>query len=179
MLRTNTYTWTQNRLETVQDQFRYLLMYGDVSEADIDKALYGVGLKVVQGIGIFGTDASGMRVAEVELRVDWNVNAQLTLTVPTIVGGLPGWKERQAPEIRVAGRRFAEVSRNLGLQTNYWVRFVRAVVADRARHRQLCDELGVSFDRGAPAWKSTPDERSETLLDLGEANVYIRRAGDR
>ncbi|MDQ7907647.1 hypothetical protein RB614_24295 [Phytohabitans sp. ZYX-F-186] len=173
-----TYTWTQTRLETVQDQFRYLLVYGSVDESKADKLLLGIHRQEFEAVGIFGTNASGQRVVEVELEVDWERHGLLTLSVPTLVGELPGWQERQAPEIRVAGRRFAEVVKLLELTTSFWVRFVPQVTEDPALHEQRCVFYGLGFRSGVPEWESTPEERTETFLDLGELDVTIRRASN-
>jgi hypothetical protein len=172
---TYTYTWAQTRVETIQDQFRYLLTYANVSDSYIDRVVYGVGEKVVLAVGLYGYDHSGLRVIEVELRIDWTLNAELTLSVPTITGGLSGWDGKQAPEVKVAGRRFADTAKEMGLSTNFWVSFVRNVTSNPARHTHWKGEL--SLGGTTPRWKSPPKERSETFLDLGEASIYIRRAG--
>jgi hypothetical protein len=174
-LQTFTYTWTQTRLETIQDQFRYLLTYGNVSDKHIDRVVDGVSKKAVQAVGLFGCDNSGLRVIEVELRVDWALSAELTLRVPKITGGLSGWDGKQAPEVKVAGRRFANTAQELRLATNYWVSFVRGVLSSPALHTQW--KQSMNLGGSVPAWKSSPKERNETFLDLGEASVYMRRAG--
>lgn len=175
MPQTYTYTWTQTRLETIQDQFRYLLTYADVSQNDIDKIVGAVGDKAVQAVGLYGSDSSRLRVIEVELRVDWELNAELTLTVPTITGGLSGWDGAQAPEVRVAGRRFADTARELGLSTNWWLHFVRSITSNADIHDQWKKALNLGGT--VPAWKSPPDEQDTTFLDLSEASIYMRRAG--
>lgn len=174
---TFTYTWTQTRLETVQDQFHSLMLYAGIKQSGIDHVLAAVGCKEIDALGIFGTDTSKLRVAEIELRVDWSISGRLTLTVPNISGGLPGWRDKEAPEVRVAGRRFAEVAKSMSLTTSYWVNFVPSIRADADRHRALCEKYGLAYKSSIPSWKSTPEERSETLLDLAEANIAIRRAG--
>ncbi|MBV9011133.1 MAG: hypothetical protein JO281_23055 [Pseudonocardiales bacterium] len=173
--KTYTYTWTETRLETIQDQFRYLLTYGGINEGDIDKIVHGVSEKAIQAVGIYGCDRSGLRVIEVELRVDWALSAELTLTVPTITSGLSGWDGKQAPEVKVAGRRFATAAKELGLSKSYWVSFVQNVHSNSALHAEWRQKLGVGGT--TPAWKSPPGERNERFLDLEEASIYIRRAG--
>ena len=69
--KTYTYTWTHTRLETIQDQFRYFMTYGNVDAAAIDNIVYGVGEKAVEAVGLFACDSSELRVLEAELRVDW------------------------------------------------------------------------------------------------------------
>lgn len=90
--RTYTYTWTQTRLETIQDQFRYLMTYAGFKGNNIDRLVDGVGERAVAAVGVYGCDSSGLRVIEVELRVDWERNAELTLTIPNISSGLSGWR---------------------------------------------------------------------------------------
>lgn len=175
---TYTYTWTQTRLETIQDQFHSLFLYGGISQKAIDRVLQAVGNKDIDGAAIYGTDSSQKRVVEVELRVDWSISGRLTLTVPTIVGGLPGWQEKEAPEVRVAGSRFAQVAKSLSLKTSYWVSFTSEVRADDSRYRTLCTKYGVSYKATPPDWKTPPEERDENLLDLPEANIALRRAGE-
>ena len=183
-VQTYTYTWTQTRVETIQDQFRYLLIYANVSNKHIDKVVSAVGEKVIEAVGVYGCDNSKKRVIEVELRIDWALNAKLTLTVPSITGGLPGWDGKQAPEIRVAGRRFADTANELKLSKSYWIRFTPAVLGKPALHNEWKRKLNLGGtvpdwkNAPVPGWKKPPIERSETFLDLGEATVYIRRAGD-
>ena len=45
--RTYTYTWTQTRLETIQDQFRYLMTYAGFKGNNIDRLVDGVGERAV------------------------------------------------------------------------------------------------------------------------------------
>jgi hypothetical protein len=137
---------------------------------------YAVGERVVQAVGIYGSDDSGVRIIEVELRIDWTLNAELTLSVPTITGGLSGWDGKQAPEVKVAGRRFANAVREMGLSTHIWVRFIPNVKNDPALHSYWKRELNLGGT--IPRWRSSPRERSETFLDLNEVSVYIRRASD-
>lgn len=174
---TFTYTWTQTRLETIQDQFHSLMLYAGINQTGIDNVLAAVGNKEIDALGIYGVDGSRLRVAEIELRVDWSISGRLTLTMPNISGGLPGWREKEAPEVRVAGRRFAEVTRSMSLVTSYWVNFTAPIRANPAQHQVLCKKYGLAYGSSAPAWKSAPEQRSETLLDLPEANIAIRRAG--
>ncbi len=172
---TYTYTWAQTRVETIQDQFRYLLTYADVSESRIDQVVDAVGEKAVEAIGLFGCDNSNERIIEVELRVDWTLSAQLTLTMPTITGGLSGWDGRQAPEVRVAGRRFSDTARSLNLSTNFWIGLAHRIRNNEALHSEWKKRLNIGGT--VPPWKNPPKERSETFLDLNEASIYIRRAG--
>src|ERR1019366_2196629 len=113
-------TWTRTRLETIQDQLRYFLAYGDVPDGDIEQVAYAVDEKAVREVGLYACDDSELRVIEVALRIDWPLGAELTLRAPTISGGLPGWDERQAPEVKVVGRRFARAAKELGLLPTKW-----------------------------------------------------------
>lgn len=175
--RTFTYTWTQTRLESIQDQFRFLMLYGGVPEGKADKILDAIGEKAVEAVGIYGCNASGLRVAEVELRVDWAVNSKLTLTYPTIFSGLPGWTDKETPEIRVAGRRFATLVKQQGLKASHWVLFTPSVRANEPGYARWLKRLNLSHG-AVPEWDKTPRERSDILFDLSEANVFIRRAGE-
>ena len=174
--RTYTYTWTQTRLETIQDQFRYLMTYAGFKGNNIDRLVDGVGERAVAAVGVYGCDSSGLRVIEVELRVDWERNAELTLTIPNISSGLSGWEDKQAPEIKVAGRRFAETTKEMRLKTGFWVAIVKELKAKPANHEEWKRKLNVVGT--TPAWKSPPQERDESLLDLDETRIYMRRAGD-
>jgi hypothetical protein len=178
--RTFTYTWTQTRLETIQDQFRYFMLYGNIDEESVETVVYGVGEKAVSAVGLYACDSSEKRVIEAELRVDWDLSAQLSLSVPTLGSGMTGWddEKRQAPEIKVAGRRFAETAAKLQLTTQHWVRFVPAVTENPELHRQWCDSLGLWFGGTVPEWKEPPVELApESLYDLPEAQISMRRAG--
>jgi hypothetical protein len=176
--KTFTYTWTQARLETIQDQFRFFLTYGAVAEAVIDKLVAAVGEKTIEAVGLYAYRTTGgkqKRVVEVELRVDWAHSAKLTLTMPTITGGLSGWDGKQAPEVKIAGRRFVEAANEMKLEKNYWVLFVAEVRNDKTLHERWTQKLNVTGT--LPDWERPPIEGGDALLDLGEASIYIRRAG--
>lgn len=173
---TFTYTWTQTRIETIQDQFRYLLIYGDIGETHIDRVMSAIGEKAIEAIGLYGKDSSGLRVIEIELQVDWARNAELTLTTPIITGGLPGWDSTQAPEVRVAGRRFAETVKSLGLSIGWWITLAPWVRNNSDLNSKWRSKLHMGGS--SPAWKSPPEERSENFLDISEATIIMRRASD-
>jgi hypothetical protein len=172
--RTFTYTWTQTRLETIQDQFRYFMTYGNVEPGPIDDVVYGVGEKAVQAVGLYACDSSGLRVIEVRLSVDWELSAKLSLSIPTL-GGLTGWDSTQAPEVKVAGRRFAEAAERLQLNISFWVLLLKTIRDDEKVYKAWCKRLGLGGT--APEWKDPPEERTETLFDLPEVQVSILRAG--
>lgn len=176
--RTYTHTWTQTRLEAVQDQFRHLLQYANIGDATIDKVVDAVGKKVVGSVGIYACDKTDHRVIEVELRVNWGTHAELTLQVPEIRSGLPGWLGHQSPEVRVAGHRFADVVREQGFAVYWWIGLASQVRQDPVLHQEWNQYLGISGN--ARPWKEhggtqpRADERSETLLDLPEAEIVMR-----
>lgn len=175
--RTFTYTWTHTRLETIQDQFRYFMTYGNVDDGYVEKVVYGIGEKAIQAVGLFACDSSGLRVIEAELRVDWELSAKLSLSIPNISSsGLTGWDGTQAPEIKVAGRRFAQTAERLQLAINFWVLFTPAVRASSSNHEAWCKRVGVAINNPPPNWKEQPEDRTDTLLDLREAQVTLRRA---
>jgi hypothetical protein len=153
--------WSHTRLESIQAQFGHLMTYGgNFVESSAFEVMRALADKAIQAVGLFACDSSGMRVIEVELRVDWELNARLSFSIPTITDGLSGWDGTQSPEVKVAGRRFEQAAGQLGLDIRYWTL-----------------PSGV-FSRGSvPGWKEEPAERAETLLDLQEIHVSIRRAG--
>lgn len=174
---TRTYTTVKTRLESIEDQYAHFLQYGGLSDAQAEKILLGIRNKWLIAVGLYVVDASGRRVAEVELRVDWSRHGELVLVEPTIDLGLPGWSGTQSPEVKIAGRRFAQLAKELELPVTYWVRFEPALRADAARYNELCPKVGVVPNNAVPEWKTNPDERRDNLLDLAEAEVIIRRAG--
>lgn len=87
-------------------------------------------------------------------------------------GGMSGWADRQAPEIKVTGRRFADMASDLRLSTNFWVALSASLKNDPARRSYWSAYLRLSGK--PPAWRRDPEERDETLLDLGEASIYMR-----
>jgi hypothetical protein len=174
--RTYTYTWTQTRLETIQDQFRYFMMFGGINSDYIDKIVYAVGEKAIETVALYAYEPSGLRVIEVQLTVDWKLSAELSLTIPTLKGGLSGWDDRTAPEVKVAGRRFQEAAERLQLKINSWIRFVRAIHDDEGDHERWKERLGLGGK--VPDWKEPPQmRRTDTLLDLSEVSVSILGAG--
>ncbi len=172
---TSSQTWTQTRAEMIQRQFRYLMFYGGASASRLDLLIEAVQHKVVQAVCVYGHDDSGERILEVELRVDWMRSALLEMSIPRIAAGLSGWDELQAPEIRVAGRRFASAATELRLSTGSWVELTREAKENPVLNDEWTRKLDIR--EGRPKWKSSPMEVSEIFLDLGEATIYLRRAG--
>jgi hypothetical protein len=153
------------------------MTYGNVTEKSVEKVVYGVGEKVIEAVGLFACDSSGLKVIEAELKVDWDLNATLSLSIPTITSGLSGWGDgRQAPEIKVAGRRFAQTAERLQLKVRFWVQFARSILSDPKTHEAWCARVGVTYGSRPPDWKATPDNLPETLMDLSEIEITLRRA---
>lgn len=174
--RTYTHTWTLTRLESIQDQFRFLLEHGGISQAHIEKVVYGVQEKAIKAVGLYATDSSGLRVIEVELSVDWDQNEQLTLSAPTIESGLSGWDGRQTGEVKIAGRRFSEKVAQFGLDAGHWISLIPRISDDSAQYQDWCRRLNLGGT--TPNWRGTPHEVPDTLLDLPEVNIRMRMAGD-
>lgn len=175
---TRTFTLVKTRLESIEDQYAHFLQYGGVADDKAEMILLGIRNKWLVSVALYVADSSGLRIAEVELRVDWSRHGELVLVEPTIDLDLPGWSGTQSPEVKIAGRRFAQLAKELQLPVRYWVRFADSVVANARRHKELCPQVGVAYKSGVPAWKSKPQERGDNLLDLAEAEIVIRRAGD-
>jgi hypothetical protein len=174
-VQTFTHTWTHTRLETIQDQFRYFMTYGNVRQGAIDDIVYGVGEKAVQAVGLYACDSSGLRVIEARLSVDWELSAELSLSIPNL-GGLTGWDNTQAPEVKVAGRRFAEAAERLQLKISFWVLLLKTIRDDEKVYEAWCKRLGLGGGP-PPVWKDPPEELAESLFDLPEVRVAILRAG--
>lgn len=175
--RTYTHTWTQTRLESIQDQFRYLLMYAEIDESAIDKVVDGVSEKAVEAVGVYGCDRDNLKVIEVELQVDWADHARLTLETPFIVSDLPGWKDHETPEMRVAGRRFAETAKAQQLTLGWWITLTKRVTEDTRKAEYWNTHLRIGGT--PPAWKGGGFvERQDKILDLGETDLFLRRNRD-
>lgn len=153
------------------------MTYGNITESSVDKVVYGVGEKVIEAVGLYACDSSGLKVIEAELKVDWDLSATLSLSVPTITSGLSGWGDgKQAPEIKVAGRRFAQTAERLQLKVRFWVQFTRSISSDTETFKAWCARVGVAYGSHPPDWKVPPESRPETLMDLNEMEITLRRA---
>jgi hypothetical protein len=174
---TRTYTIVKTRLESIEDQFAHFLRYGEMPEDKAEKILLGIRERFIGAVGLYVTDAAGLRIAEVALHVSWERHGELVLVRPTVDLELPGWTETQSPEVKIAGRRFAELARELDRPVRYWVRMA-ASGGRGPGYRQACSRVGADPDRVVEEWKSQPTDRSDCLLDLPEVQVVIRRASD-
>jgi hypothetical protein len=173
--RTYTHTWTKTRLEAIQDQVHKLLLYAGIPGNHIETVLKGVEAQDFCAVAVYGKDADGLRIVEVVLTMDWSAHQKLTLVVPNIIGDLPGWQEDEAPEVRVAGYRFAEVVKKLELSTWFWARFTPAIKSDPPLYESMCQQYG--FTGKAPKWRDNPEMREDALIELPELTVEIRKAG--
>ncbi len=139
------------------------------------RILRGVDQRWLTGVGVYVCNASGLRVLEAEIQINWQLHSDLTLLTPVVRSDLPGWQEGAAPEVQVIGRRFGTRARDLGLAPHYWVRFPYEARRDRSEYERRCRELGVSSEMNTvPRWQSEPSARTYDLLDLVEVNVGLR-----
>ena len=168
-----TYTHTYTRAEAVVDQVDVLFSEAGIADGDRDRVRHAVNERWLEGVGLFLTREGG-RVYEVEATINWSVHsdqANLDFSID-----LPGWEGKGSPEAVVVGRRFARIAEDEKLDRSFWVRFTKAIREDVPRHKALCEVVGVIFQGGVPAWKSTPQTSSLPLQDLAEIGVNVRSA---
>jgi hypothetical protein len=89
---------------------------------------------------------------------------------------LPGWEGKGSHEAIILGKRFAATAAAQKLAPRFWVRFVKSILDNPTRHKELCDAVGVVFGSRVPDWKQTPDARSLPLQDLAEIGLSVRSA---
>lgn len=163
-------------IDIIKDQFRYFLICGGITEDHIGRVLPAIGKKIIESICLYGKDSSGLRVIEIELRVDWARNAKQTSTTSTISGSLPGWDGKQSPEVSAAGDRFAEAVKGLGLSIGWTITLVPRVRNNPALNYKWRRKLRISGS--PPAWQNSPEERRDAFADINEATIIMRHAGD-
>ena len=76
---TRTHTFTQT--EVVVNQYKIAIRYaGVLSEERTEQLLEAVRKQQISSIGIYGCNSESKRVAEVEIKVDWDKHQQIIST---------------------------------------------------------------------------------------------------
>lgn len=168
-MNTYTYTHTYTRAEVVVDQVSVLFARAGIDASDTARVVRGVNERWLDAVGLF-LSRNGAMAYEIEARINWAAHSDLAeLDFST---DLPGWESNGSPEAIILGERFSGVATKHGLLRRWWVRFTPAILADPARHSQLCSVLGVGGR--LPEWERTPTTRSLTVQDLREIGVSER-----
>lgn len=170
---TYTYSYAYTRSQALVDQVGALFGAAGIGQDSIDKVRHGVNQKWLDAIGLYLT-RDGMRVHEVEARINWSAHAGTASLDFSI--DLPGWDGTVSPEAAIVGARFAARAGAEGLTPSYWVRFTSAVRRDPDLHRRLCPQVGVVFGSSVAGWAKTPTEKALKLQDLGEVGLAERSA---
>jgi hypothetical protein len=168
-----TYTYAYTRAEALVDQVDLLFNEGGIAEGRRNLVCSGVNQHWLEAVGLY-LERDNKRVYEVEATIKWSAHTdQAELTFST---DLPGWEGKGSPEAIILGKRFAATAADEKLDPRYWVRFVKSIRDDPARHKELCDTVGVVFGGHVPDWKQTPATQSLPLQDLAEIKLSVRSA---
>ncbi|HMJ35407.1 MAG TPA: hypothetical protein VK501_15975 [Baekduia sp.] len=170
---TYTYTNAYTRAQAVVDQVSTLFREAGINGTSADKVCRGVQERWLVAVGLYLV-RDGLRVYEVEARINWSAHSDLAEL--EFASDLPGWEDNGSPEAIVLGRRFAGVAAKKGLSPRYWVRFNSEILADPARHGELCPQVGVIFEGRVETWSKEPTTRSLPLQDLREIGTSERSA---
>jgi hypothetical protein len=168
-----TYTHAYTRAEAIVDQVDVLFSEGGIDDDARARVCHAVEQRWLEAVAIFLT-RGGKRVYEVEATINWTAHsdhAELSFSID-----LPGWEGKGSPEAVILGRRVAKLAEDENLERSFWVRFTKAIRNDVARHKALCDRVGVIFRGGVPDWKNTPQTTSLPLQDLAEIDLSVRSA---
>ncbi len=168
-----TYTHAYTRAEAVVDQVDVLFDEAGFSDNERRPVCEAVRERWLDAVGLFLT-RDGKRVYEVEAAISWSVHsdhAELDFSID-----LPGWEGKGSPEAIILGRRLAQVAKDHGLARSFWVRFTKTIRDDVARHKALCEKVGVIYQGGVPDWKQTPQTNSLPAQDLAEIRLSVRSA---
>jgi hypothetical protein len=168
-----TYTHTYTRAEALVDQIDALFREAGIKEDFRGPVCNGVNERWLEAIGLY-LERDNKRVYEIEASINWLTHTEhpeLSFSID-----LPGWEEKGSPEAMIFGKRFAATAADEKLAPHYWVRFVKSIRDDPARHEELCNKVGVSFRAHPPDWKQTPDTQSLQLQDLQEIGLSVRSA---
>ncbi len=168
-----TYTYTYTRAEALVDQIDALFREAGIDEDSRKRVCDGVNERWLVAVGLFLV-RDDKRVYEIEASINWQAHTEHPeLSFST---DLPGWEEKGSPEATIVGKRFAATAADEKLDQRYWVLFAKSIRDDPARHKELCNKVGVIFGGGVPGWKQTPNTQSLPLQDIREIGLSVRSA---
>ena len=173
MTSTYSYVSVKTRAEAVAEQVAMFLQYAGIRRSAREKIVAGVEGRWLNGIGVY-LIRSGKRFLEAEVGVDWELHSNLVKLTPTVRTDLLGWERGASPEVVAIGSRFGRKARELKLTPSFWVRFIKNIRDDPAKHREYCSFIGVGYQLRPPEWESRPVERAYKIQDLPEVHAALR-----
>jgi hypothetical protein len=168
-----TYTYTYTRAEALVDQIDALFREAGIEKDSRGPVCKGVNEHWLAAVGLY-LERDDRKVYEIEASINWQAHTEhpeLSFSID-----LPGWEEKGSPEAIILGKRFAATAANEKLAPHYWVRFVKSILHNPARHEELCPKVGVAFGIHPPDWKQKPNTQSLLLQDLQEIGLSVRSA---
>lgn len=167
------YVSVKTRAEAVADQVTMFLQYAGIDRTVREKILVGIEGRWLDRVGVY-LSRNSKRFLEAEVGVDWELHSNLAKLTPTVHTDLLGWEQGASPEVAAIGLRFGKKARELNLKPNYWVRFMKHIRDDPAKHREYCSFIGVGYQLRPPEWESQPAERAYKIQDLSEVHAALR-----
>lgn len=123
---TNTYTHTFTQTEVVVNQYKIAIGYaGVLSKERTEQLLEAVSKQQISSIGIYACNSESKRVAEVEIKVDWDKHQQIISTHGDIFDeGQTGfnYNNGEAGETKVFVNNLVKRAKKKGYKLSTWVR---------------------------------------------------------
>lgn len=129
---TNTYTFTQT--EVVVSQFKMAIARAKViSKEKTQLVIDAITNQQISTIGFYASNSENKRVAEVEIKVDWEKHQQIISTFGDIFDeGQAGfnYKKVEAAETKVFVQNLVDKAKEKGLKMHMWVLPVESMTGE-------------------------------------------------
>lgn len=172
---TNTYTFTQT--EVVVNQYAKAIDYaGTISEEKADLLLEAIRNQQITSVGIYAYNKERERVAEVEIRVDWEKHRQIISTFGDVFDeGQAGfnYKKGEAAETKIFVRNLVKSARENGLNISMWVLPDNSITGDEREN--LLNRIGFNGGKPHPWGGKIAEETSREYKSIPQMSIGYKK----
>lgn len=157
---TGTHTFTQT--EVVVNQYKIAIRYaGVLSEERTEQLLEAVRKQQISSIGIYACNSESKRVAEVEIKVDWDKHQQIISTYGDIFDeGQTGfnYNNGEAGETKVFVNNLVKRAKKKGYKLSIWVRVSDSINGEDMT--QILKKIGFGGGGSVEPWSGNIKEET-------------------
>lgn len=176
MAKTYTTTLTFTQTDVVIMQYDIAFEYaGVLGEEQKKKVLKAIRDEKISAMGIYAYDSNRKRVAEVEIKVDWNEHNQIIQLYGeqfNYTGGGFNFKTGEAAETKIYVNKLVELANANNFTLSCWVRLVSSL--SKSEYEKTLNEIG--FNGGMPApWRGDLEvDHKEAYGAMRQMEIAIR-----
>ena len=178
MAKTYTTTLTFTQTDVVIMQYDIAFEYaGVLGEEQKKKVLEAIRQEKISAMGIYAYDSDRKRVAEVEIKVDWNKHNQIIQLYGEAfdyTGGGFNFKTGEAAETKIYVNELVKLANANNLTLSCWVRLVNSL--SKSEYENTLNKIG--FNGGKPSpWRGDLEvDHKEAYGAIPQMEIAIKAA---